>query len=664
MLTVLLLFFSFTAPLSPQQSYPDSLQAIINQAENDSIKAHLYFSLSKHYYTFDQDSAIYFANKSIEISEKSGLKKNQGNALNILGVSNLIKSDYEEALKAHYEALKIREVLLDSVGMLESNLNLGNIYYRLKELDKAAKFYHEALFFGLKTNNLRGQALIYNNLGSYHLDNWNLNKNQKDFDAAMGYLQQALEIKETLGDHRGMINTLNQLSDLYEEIGDEKKRFELLQRAWVISNKFNDVESKLAVLSNLAEYYFEKGEMNKALDYANQQFGIAENSKSEYQISVAAEKIAKIAASLKNYSLAYRYLAIQKANEEILFNENRQKIRDELTVQYETEKKELENQQLLKDQEYYALSLKRKNELLITIITAVLLLLFLMWIQFQNHRNLKSTHKKLGEAHALVNLQHRQIQKQAENLQETNQALNVANKFRDKIFSVISHDLRAPFANIQSTISLWNSQILSIQELEELMSMISKNNDAAFLMLENLLEWARTQMESNELQFHEINLNKLVEENKQLFNVQMKRKNVELINHIPESRFINSDKERLNFIIRNFLLNAIKFTPEGGKIEVDFKDINHGEILVKDSGIGIKPELVTKLFKNQTLSTKGTGGESGAGIGLMLCRDFAESIDAELAVESTENKGSTFIIRLDAKQAAAKVKSNSKILQS
>jgi len=649
MFTVLLLFFSLAAAYTPQQSYPDSLKAIINQAGNDSIKAHLFFSLSKHYYTFDQDSAIYFANKSIEISEKLGLKKNHGNALNILGVSNLIKSDYEAALKAHFEALKIREVLMDSVGMLESNLNLGNIYYRSKELDKAAKFYHAALFFGLKTNNLRGLSLIYNNLGSYHLDNWNLNKNQEDFDAAMGYLQQALEIKETLGDNRGMINTLNQLSDLYEEIGDDKKRFELLQHAWVITKNFNDVESKLGVLGNLVQYYYEKGEMYKALDYANQQFEIAENSKSHYQISVAAEKIAKIAESLKNYSLAYRFLTIQKANEEILFNENRQKIRDELTIQYETEKKELENQQLLKDQEYFALSLKRKNEILMVIVIAVLVLLVLFWIQLQNHRKLKSTHKKLEEAHDLVNRQHIQIQEQAENLHETNQALNVANKFREKIFSVISHDLRAPFANIQSTISLWNSQMLSTTEMEEVMSMISKNNDAAFLMLENLLDWARTQMESNEVHFQEINLNKLVEENKQLFNVQMNRKKVEIINHVPESRFIRCDKERLNFIIRNFLLNAIKFTPEGGKIEVDFKDVKNGEIHVKDSGIGIKPELVTKLFKIQTLSTKGTAGESGAGIGLMLCKDFAESIDAELAVESSANNGSTFIIRLDAK---------------
>lgn len=658
MLTLLLLFFSITALFTPQQSIPDSLQKIVQLAEDDSVKAHVYYSLSKHYYAFDQDSAIFFANKSIEISEKAGLKKNHANSLNLLGVSNLIKSNYEAALQAHFEALKIREELMDSVGLLESNLNLGNIYYRSRELDKAAKFYHDALFFGLKTNNQRGLSLIYNNLGSYHLDSWNVNKNQEDFDAAMDYLQKALGIKENLEDHRGMINTLNQLSDLYEEIGEDDKSFELLQRSWEITNKFNDIESKLAVLGKLTDYYFEKGQTNKALDYANQQFEIAENSNSPYQISVASEKVAKIAASIGNYSLAYKYLAIQKANEEILFNESRQKIRDELTIQYETEKKELENQQLLKDQEYYALSLKRKNEMLMVIVIAVLVLVVLFWIQLQNHRKLKSTHKKLAEAYDLVNKQHIQIQEQSINLHETNQALKVANNFRDKIFSVISHDLRAPFANIQSTISLWNSQILSMDEMEELMSMISKNNEAAFLMLENLLEWARTQMESNEVHLHEINLNKLIEENKQLFNVQANRKKLEIINHVPKSRYIISDKERLNFIIRNFLLNAIKFTPEGGKIEVAYNDDNNGEILVKDSGIGIKPELVTKLFKNQTLSTKGTGGERGAGIGLMLCSDFAESIDAELTVESTEYNGSTFIIRLGENKSGIKPISN------
>ncbi|MCS4435143.1 ATP-binding protein [Aquiflexum gelatinilyticum] len=561
-------------------------------------------------------------------------------------MSNLIKSDFEAALKAHIEALKIRESLLDSVGMLESNLNLGNIYYRTKELDKAAKFYHTALIFGLKTNNLRGLALIYNNLGSYHLDRWHAAKDQTDFDSALEFLQKALEIKETLGDNRGMINTLNQLSDLFEESGDESKRYDLIQRAWTIANKFNDIESKLAVLGSLAEYHFEKGQMYKALDYANQGFEIAENLKSHYQISVAAEKVAKIAASLKNYSLAYEYLTIQKESEEILFNENRQKIRDELTIQYETEKKELANQQLLKDREYYNLSLKRKNELLIVIFIAVLGLLVLLWIQINNHRKLKSTHEELREAHALVNSQHLQIQEQAQNLHETNQALNVANKFRDKIFSVISHDLRAPFANIQGTISLWNSKLLSTQEMEDLISMISRDTYAAFLMLENLLDWARTQMGSNEVQSNQINLNRLIEENKDLFNFQLKRKNIDLVNHIPLKKFINSDKERLNFIIRNYILNAIKFTPEGGRIDIEYRDIENAEILVKDSGMGIKPELISKLFKNQNITTKGTAGESGTGIGLMLCKDFAESIGAELAVESTLNSGSTFIIRL------------------
>jgi signal transduction histidine kinase len=649
MLTILLLLFSFLSPFSPQQSYSDSLKAKIIQVEDDSIKAQLMFSLSKHFYTFDQDSAIYFANQSIEISKKLGLKKIQGNALNIIGVSNLIKSDFEAALKAHFEALKIREVLQDSVGMLESNLNLGNIYYRSKELDKAAKFYHAALFYGLKTNNLRGLALIYNNLGSYHLDRWHASKNQTDFDSALEFLQKALEIKETLGDNRGMINTLNQLSDLYKESGEDRKRFDLIQRALTIANKFNDVESKLAVLGSLAEYHFEKGQMNKALDYANQGYEIAENLQSHYQISVAAEKVAKIAASLKNYALAYEYLTIQKESEEILFNENRQKIRDELTIQYETEKKELANQQLLKDQEYYNLTLKRKNELLIVIVIAVLGLLVLLWIQINNHRKLKSTHEELREAHELVNSQHLQIQEQAHNLHETNEALNVANKFRDKIFSVISHDLRAPFANIQGTISLWNSKLLSTQEMEELISMISRDTYAAFSMLENLLDWARTQMGSNEVQNNQINLNRLIEENKDLFNFQLKRKNLDLVNHIPSKKIIHSDKERLNFIIRNYILNAIKFTPEGGRIDIEYRDNENAEILVKDSGMGIKPELLSKLFKNQNITTKGTAGESGTGIGLMLCKDFAESIEAELAVESTVNSGSTFIIRLGVK---------------
>ena len=117
------------------------------------------------------------------------------NALNIMGVANLIKSDFEAALKSPLAAFKIRKSLKDKTGILESNLNLGNIQYRSGELDKAANLYRKAPAFALKIKNLKGQGLLCNNLGSYHRDRWRGDEKQEDYDLAMDYLQKSSRSK-------------------------------------------------------------------------------------------------------------------------------------------------------------------------------------------------------------------------------------------------------------------------------------------------------------------------------------------------------------------------------------------------------------------------------------------------------------------------------------
>lgn len=136
-------FFVLWTTFQSPQAFPDSIQHLVSKTENDSLKAVLFYDLGKHYYGIDQDTAIFFAKSAIRLAEKLGLEKIKGNALNIMGVAQLIRSDYEDALKTHLQALKIREALKDSTGMLESNLNIGNVYYRNGEMAKAAEMYQK-----------------------------------------------------------------------------------------------------------------------------------------------------------------------------------------------------------------------------------------------------------------------------------------------------------------------------------------------------------------------------------------------------------------------------------------------------------------------------------------------------------------------------------------
>jgi signal transduction histidine kinase len=635
---LLSLWMGFQSPVS----YPDSIRSVITITENDSTKAVLYYNLGKHYYGFSQDTAILYAQQSIELAERLGLKKIKANSLNIKGVALLIRSDYEDALMAHLEALKVRESLQDSVGMLESNINVGNVYYRIGEMGKAADMYEKALVYGLATKNLRGQSMIYNNLGNYYKDKWSQSNAKEDYDQAVKYVQESLRLKEELKDYNGMVKTLSQLSEL--SLDNRKKAMEYLMRALTIAENNKDVENKIAVLHDLADFHLQDEEFELAKKHSLTAYQIAKDAGSQFYISTSANFLTRIAIGQNDYKAAYEYMLIKSEADRAMFNDNRQKVREELLIQYETEKKELENQRLTKEQDFLDLSIKRRNELLLGTVVLLGILGALFWNQKRNHRALELAHKQLEEAHNLAKQQNVQIMEQTQRLNTANVELTRANKFRDKIFSIISHDLRAPFSSLSSIIQLWDSQELSEEELSEVMPLIAKETDSLSLVLNNLLIWAQSQLGSDQLQLSRIDLGELLEESTRLLTPQAARKNLKFTHEIPPGIWITSDRERLSFIIRNILTNAIKFTPADGSISVTYP--NRHEIKISDSGIGMSPGMLSKLFTDRIASKKGTEGESGTGIGLMLSREFAESIGAEILVESEAGKGTTFRIIL------------------
>lgn len=625
-----------------QQSQTDSLKKIIETTDNDSIKASSLYNLSKLYYTYDQDTAILYGKGATAIAKQKGLKKIEANALNIIGVSYLIKSDYEKSLGTHLEALDIRESLKDTTGIIETTMNLGNIYYRLHELEKAVIQYQKSLALAQLINHERAMSLLYNNLGSYYLDRWLSWKESEDFNKTKDYLEKSKAIKEKLNDKRSLTNTLLQLGELYYESGEKQRGIRLLTRALEISEEMNDTEGRLSSLGTLSDYHRDNNSLPQAMDYAAQAYELAQQTKSNYQISIAASKMAHLSALNKDFEKAYEFQRINEASDDSIFNDSRAKIRAELEIQYESEKKELENHKLIKDQELAELTITRKNELLIIFIIVALLLIGLAWYQLKTNQKLRAAHKELKEINSKVQSQNQQIQQQSEELNSANLELKQANNFRDKLFSIISHDLRTPFSSLIMSLDLWKSGDLSKEEMDFVLSSIASDANAASNLLANLLTWARTQMSSDKVKKTEIFLSELISENKALFAKQLEQKNIKLENNIPSDFKLITDRDRLNFIIRNILSNSVKFTPQGGDITVAVESANPAAFIIRDSGIGMGQAQQKSLFNNKQYSTTGTNGEQGTGIGLMLSKDFADSIGATITVNSEEGKSTTF----------------------
>lgn len=217
---------------------------------------------------------------------------------------------------------------------------------------------------------------------------------------------------------------------------------------------------------------------------------------------------------------------------------------------------------------------------------------------------------------------------------------------RDKMYSVIAHDLRSPMASIRMVLNLAVNVVSKDIVGEEIFGLLDKANresEETHDLLDNLLKWTKSQTGRLSVVYQELDLDDIVPGVVDIFRMIAEMKKIEL-KYIPadEKLIVHADNDMIKTIIRNFLSNAIKFTPEGKSVEVFYKrEGDFARISVRDHGVGIEPDRVEAIFHTGE-TTYGTGGEEGSGLGLQLCQDFARKNGGDARVESTLGEGSTF----------------------
>lgn len=231
-------------------------------------------------------------------------------------------------------------------------------------------------------------------------------------------------------------------------------------------------------------------------------------------------------------------------------------------------------------------------------------------------------------------------------VEERTLQLHELNATKDKFFSIIAHDLKNPFNTLIgfTELMLENLKDYSFEKLHEFIGILYDTSKQSYALLENLLEWSRSQTGRIQINKVEIKIYDLVEENINLLLNQASKKKINLINDIHYEGSVIGDLNMVRTVIRNLISNAIKYTKNEGTITVsaELKD-KILELAVKDTGIGIKPENLAKLFKiDANFSTKGTADEGGTGLGLILCKEFISKNDGDIWVESIYGEGSTF----------------------
>jgi signal transduction histidine kinase len=228
--------------------------------------------------------------------------------------------------------------------------------------------------------------------------------------------------------------------------------------------------------------------------------------------------------------------------------------------------------------------------------------------------------------------------------------LKQLNATKDKFFSIISHDLRNPFQAILgfSDMLINNFDKYPKEQMLEFIGLINQSSKKAFELLENLLEWSNLQTKKMKPVFQSVSSYEIINEVTQLLSGMAEQKHISLIFDSTIDEKILTDRNMINTILRNLISNAIKFTGINGKIEIKTQSNSHTvAISIADNGMGMDKDDIEKLFKIETkISTTGTQGEKGTGLGLLLCKDLVELNHGSIEAVSEIGSGSTFTIRI------------------
>ena len=602
----------------------DSLIKELNLQTNDE-KVKLYSAIIKKLRSVDPEKALLYANKGLSYANSIQYKEGIVLLLNNRGSLCKVKGDYPDALKDYHRALEMSINIDSKKDIAKCCNNLAVLYRKLKQYDKAYDYIVKALQLKIELKDTRGTAAALMNMGL-------ILKSQKKYDKALDYYNQSLEIAEK-NKIDGLRNKIfNNLGVLFLKLKDETKAGEYFKKALKLKKESNDKETLIVAYNNIAKVLIEEDEFNNALSYIDTAYTYALELNNLPQQSLSLKRYSDVYAGLGNFEKAYEYSVMyNKVRFDIYNNEIKEDLID----------KQVETVSKSKDEKIVELSVYNeqlsKNKIYMIIILSISLIIATYFIIRSAVR--QRINRKLQQINRELNQLNEQLKESEKNLKELNYT-------KDKFFSIIAHDLRNPlgaFISLSETL-VKDFDKQNKDEVKELTEGLYKSSKSLYALLENLLDWSRIQ--TNRIKFNPVNVDLWYVLNSSLAAVSLnaEQKNIIIKNNIPRDTYVYADVNMVITILRNLLVNAVKYTHEGGKIHIYVTDkCDLIEVSVEDSGVGISHDDIENLFNLERInSKKGTLNEKGSGLGLILCKEFVEKNSGKISVSSFVGKGSTF----------------------
>lgn len=540
------------------------------------------------------------------------------------------KGAYTKAVEYFIMGLKIHEELRNENDIALSVLNLSNVYYRLKDYTRAKEYIARAMQRAKQTNDKWSVISCHTTYASIYNE-------EKKFDSSLICLQEALALSIEI--NRPYITNLlkGNIAECYLHLNQLKAAQVLYAESLEVSKEIKDIEGIAIAKSGLGQILVKQGQYGRGIKYLKDALDILQKAGMKQQVVELAGILAETHEKTGDYKSSLKYVRVKDDYQDSMSMDEALNTARKLEFEYELEKKEAQISLLEKDKAIEEGKAYTQRILLLAVFVGMLLAIIIALLFFRNLRNARKSNE-------LILQQKEEIEQQAEKLQELN-------TFKDTTFSVLSHDLRSPINALTGTMAMLDEGIITPEEFAEHKNELDNKLQSVTLMLDNLLQWAKSQMQGEHtLDIEKLNVRRKALKSFAVLKDAATQKNINLTADVPENLFVYADKNQVEMVLRNLVSNAVKFTPKNGDVSIAAKkegDMIH--ISVTDTGIGMTQELADKLFDGNTNNTNlGTDGEKGTGIGLQLSHTFVKNNNGDITVQSKPGMGTTFTISLPA----------------
>ncbi len=646
----------------------DSLEKKLGQNLTDSSRINTLIAVSMAHQYVDLKKSFETCEKALHLAETKNLP--WGKSKSYLWLANLysLSGDFIASAKYNDLSLGISFQLKDTINMAKGYNNIGQNYYSFGKYDEAYFYYTQSYRLSSAIKDSLGMAVSLNNIASVF-------KELGQYARALDYLRLTQKISDEIHDYEGEAYNYDEIGDIYRRKGEYDSALNALAHSLKVSRsvrlKINDLTPEINI--KIAKTYLAKRDNKNALAYydtaqlfyqkTDNEFGLAQvdlgrgtvymTEKKYDQAKNSIEKSRTVAHNANSWALeiqclenlaalyemqgdlkkSLQYYKEFKQLEDSLFSQGMQAKLLQDQLRFETSAKEDQIKQLTKLEEFRKEELKKQGmvrNILVVVMALTAILLFSVY---------RSGQRRIRINKLLIEHQE-DTKKRSEELEQLNQV-------KDKFFSIISHDLRSPINALSAILDMMDNNQIKPEEFLKLNKGLRVQFNHTKTLINNLLDWALLQMDKLKIQPEKINLHNLAEENFRLLN-SLHMKEIKMVNNIPSGTLCWGDLNIVNLVLRNLVLNSIKFTENGGAITANVQEAGSEVVVsIKDTGIGISPEIQKMIFEKTTgYSTRGTANEKGTGLGLILCKEFVEKNGGKIWLESEVGKGSTFFFTI------------------